>query len=262
MSKYSLKKIENKKAFIDGIKAGIPIGLGYFAVSFSLGIMAKNSGLNPIQAFVVSLLNNASAGEYAGFTLIAAGATYVEVALMTFIANARYLLMSTAMSQRIEPGTSVLHRIGVAFDLADEVFAVSIARPGWANPNFTYGVISVALPGWSIGTAIGCVAGELMPIRLVSALSVALFGMFLSVIIPTGKKNKVVLFFIILSFALSFVCNYIPYVNALSEGTRTIILTVMISAIAAAAFPVRDEIEELDGDDNGVKRVDNLGEEA
>lgn len=261
MMNYNWKFKENRKVFVEGIKAGIPIGLGYFAVSFSLGIMAKKVGLNPIQCFVVSALNNASAGEYVGFTLIGAMATYIEVAIMTFIANARYLLMSTAMSQRVAPGTSMLHRIGMAFDLTDEIFAVSIAREGWANPNFFYGAVCIALPGWALGTSCGCIAGEIMPMRIVSAFSVALFGMFLSVIIPTGRKNKLVMILIIISFALSFAFETLPYIRDVSSGTRTIILTVLISSVAAIAFPIHDKEQELDGDDNGVAVMGTSGEE-
>lgn len=253
MSNYNWKIKDNRKVFVDGIKAGIPIGLGYFAVSFSLGIMAKKVGLNPIQCLIVSALNNASAGEYVGFTLIGAMATYIEVALMTFIANARYLLMSTAMSQKVEPGTSMLHRIGMAFDLTDEIFAVSISREGWANPNFIYGAVCIALPGWAVGTALGCIAGEVMPVRIVSAFSVALFGMFLSVIIPTGRKNKVVFALIIISFALSFACENLPVIRDVSSGTRTIILTVLISSVAAIAFPVKETAKESAAGDNTNK---------
>ena len=113
---------------------GIPIGLGYLAVSFSLGIAAKNAGLSPAQSFLASMLCNASAGEYAGFTLIAAGAAYLELAIMTLIVNARYLLMSCAMSQRMAPGTPLYHRLFMAFDITYELFGIAIARPGYLNP--------------------------------------------------------------------------------------------------------------------------------
>ena len=143
------------KAFREGFRDGIPIGLGYLAVSFSLGISAKQAGLTPLQGFVTSFLENASAGEYIAFTLIGAGATYIELCLMTIIANARYLLMSCAMSQRFSPDTPMIHRFFVAFDLTDELFGIAIGRPGYLNPYYSYGAFLVALPGWSIGTAAG-----------------------------------------------------------------------------------------------------------
>ena len=157
------------------MKDGIPIGLGYLAVSFSLGIMAKKAGLTPFQGFLASFLCNASAGEYAGFSIIAASATYIEMALAIFIANARYLLMSCALVQRFSPKTSIFHRLIMAFDITDEVFAISIARPGFLNPYYTYGAMTTTMPLWAIGTALGVIAGNILPVSVVSALSVALW---------------------------------------------------------------------------------------
>lgn len=230
-------------AFKSGMKDGIPIGLGYLAVSFSLGIMARKVGLTPFQGFLVSLLCNASAGEYAGFTIIAAGASYLEMALAIFIANARYLLMSCSMSQRMEPGLPLRHRLIMAFDITDEVFAISIARPGWLNPYYTYGAMVTTMPCWAIGTALGVIAGNLMPLRLVSAFSVALYGMFLAVIIPQAKRDKIIAGVIVVCFAVSYAGTYIPFIKDLSDGTKTIIFTVAISAIAAILFP-RNEADK------------------
>lgn len=241
---YSLKTKNNKIAFKEGLHDGIPIGLGYFAVSFSLGIAARNVGLSPFQSFLVSLLCNASAGEYAGFTLIGAGGTYVEIAIITLIANARYLLMSCALSQKMKPKTSIFHRMLVAFDVTDEIFAISIARDGYLNPNYTYGSIVIAAPCWALGTALGCIVGNLMPMRLVSAFSVALFGMFLAVIIPPAKKDKVIGILIVICFLLSYITTYLPGFASISSGTRTIILTVVISAIAAILFPKKNDNQE------------------
>lgn len=234
---YSFQVKENKEALREGFRAGIPIGLGYFAVSFSLGIIAKNAGLNAFQSFLASFLCKASAGEYAGFTLIAAAATYLEIAIMTFIANARYLLMSCAMSQRIRPGMPGIFRAYFAFYITDEIFAVSVARPGYLNPWFTFGCSIMAGPLWAIGTALGCIAGNLMPDRLVSAFSVALYGMFLAVIIPAAKESKVVAGLIAVCFAASYGATHLPGICAISSGTRTIILTVVISAVVAVLFP-------------------------
>ena len=236
---------ESKKtAFKEGLRDGLPIGLGYLAVSFSLGILAKNSGLSPFQGFLASLLNNASAGEYAVFTLIGAGATYLEVALMTFVANARYLLMSTAVSQKMHEDTPLIHRLAVAFDITDELFAIAMNRPGYINPYYSYGAFTLALPGWAFGTAFGVIAGELMPLRLVSALSVALYGMFLACIIPAARKNKIVAFIIIICFILSYVASTVPFLAQISSGTRTIILTVVIASLAAIIFPYPEESDE------------------
>ena len=228
----------SRRVFCDGMRDGFPIALGYFAVSFSLGIAARHAGFTPMQGFWASLLNNASAGEYAAFTLIAARATYWEVAVITLIANARYLLMSCALAQRFAPGTPFWHRLVIGYDVTDELFGITIARPGYLNPYYTYGAIMLAAPGWAVGTALGILAGNALPLRVVSALSVALYGMFLAIIIPPARKNHIIAGLVVLSFALSLACNYLPGVSAMSDGTRTILLTVLISAAAAVLFPV------------------------
>lgn len=235
---------QNKNVFLQGMRDGIPIALGYLAVSFSLGITAKNAGLTAFQGFFVSFLCNASAGEYAGFTSIAAHAPYIEIALATLVANARYLLMSCALSQRVAPETRLSHRMLIAFDVTDELFAISIARPGFLEPVYFYGAMAVALPGWSVGTMLGVIAGNILPTRIVSALGVALFGMFLAVIIPPARKDKIIAVLIVICFAASFAASQLPFVRELSEGTRTIILTVIISTLAAIFFPKRAEESE------------------
>lgn len=233
----------SRRVLYEGMRDGFPIALGYFAVSFSLGIAARNAGLTPMQGFWASLLNNASAGEYAAFTLIAAKATYWEVAVITLIANARYLLMSCALAQRFAPETPFFHRLIVGYDVTDEIFGITIARPGYLNPYYTYGAILLAAPAWAIGTALGIMAGNALPLRIVSALSVALYGMFLAIIIPPARKNRIVAGLVALSFALSFACEYLPGVATLSSGTRTILLTVLISGAAAVLFPVKQEAD-------------------
>ena len=225
----------SRQVLVNGIRDGIPIGLGYFAVSFSLGIAARKAGLSPFQGFLASLFNNASAGEYAAFTLIAANAGYLQVAIITLIANARYLLMSCALAQRFSPDTPFFHRFLIGYDVTDELFGITIARPGWLNPYYTYGAILVAAPAWSIGTALGIIA-----------LSVALYGMFLAIIIPPARKSRVVAGLVAVSFFLSFICSYLPGISTLSDGTRTILLTVLISCAGAILFPVKTEEENAD----------------
>ena len=148
----------NAQVFRKGMKDAIPIGLGYLAVAFSLGIAARNAGMNAFQGFLMSMLNNASAGEYAGITVIAANSPYVEMAIVTLITNARYLLMSCAMGQRLTPGLSFGHRLLMGFDITDELFGIAIARPGYLHPWYTYGAMTVAIPGWAVGTALGVTA--------------------------------------------------------------------------------------------------------
>ncbi len=232
--------INNKQAIMEGIRDGTPIGLGYFVVSFTLGIAAKNAGLTPFQGFLTSFFNNASAGEYAAFTVIAADASYLEMALITLVANARYMLMSMVLSQKFSRETKFFHRIFVGFDVTDEIFGITVARKGYLNPFYNYGAMLVALPGWSLGTALGIVAGNVLPIPVVSALSVALYGMFLAVIIPPARNDRTIAVAIIVSFILSFIATYI--FDDVSAGTRTIILTILIAGIAAIIFPVNKEV--------------------
>lgn len=238
-----MKEEKNSRtaAYIAGVRDGTPIALGYFAVAFSLGITARNAGLGAFQAFLTTALTNASAGGYAAFTLMGANAAYLEMAIMTFVVNARYLLMSCALSQKFSPETSMLHRLLVAFEVTDEIFGITIARKGFVEPFYNYGAMTVAIPGWALGTALGVIAGNLMPSRAVSALSVALFGMFLAVIIPPARKDRAVLILVPICFALSLAGSKLPYICDISSGTRTIILTVAISALAALIFPREEE---------------------
>lgn len=231
----------NKTCFQRGIRDGMPIALGYFAVSFTLGFAAKNAGFSALQAMVESLTNNASAGEYAVFSLAAAGAGYWEVAVMTLVTNARYLLMSCSLSQKLAPDTPLGHRMLMAFDVTDEIFGISIAVPGRLNPWYTYGAMSVAIPGWGLGTFLGVAVGSVLPLRLVSALSVGLYGMFLAVIVPPARDNRVILCTVLLSFAASFVSSRWKLLAGISSGVKTIILTVVIALAAAVLFPIKDE---------------------
>lgn len=228
---------------MDGFRDGTPIGLGYFVVGFSLGIVAKYVGLSPLQGFVISFLNNASAGEYAAFTVIGSDAPYIEIALLTFIANARYVLMSTVLSQKFSPDTPFYHRIFVGFDVTDEIFGISIARGGrWLNPFYNYGAMLTALPGWSLGTACGIVAWYFFSEAAVSALSVALYGMFLAVIIPPARKDKIIGGAVVISFLLSFLAE--KFFPEISAGNRTIVLTILIAGAAAILFPVKTDYEK------------------
>lgn len=233
-----------RQAFFRGMKAGIPIALGYFAVSFSLGIAAKAVGLTPFQGFLASLLNSASAGEYALFSLIGAGASLLELVFVTLVANGRYLLMSCALGQKFSEDTPLVHRFGVGFYITDEIFSLSITTPGKLNPYINYGAIAVAVPAWSIGTALGIVAGNILPLRVVSALSVALYGMFIACFVPPAKGNRILLGAIPVSFGLSYLAFRMPYIGTLSEGTRSVILTVVIATILAIAFPLKDDASE------------------
>ncbi len=227
--------------FLRGMRAGIPICLGYFAVAIALGISAKGAGIASWQAAITSFLINASAGEYVGFALIAVGASYVEVALMEAVANARYLLMSASLSQKLDNRTRWWERLLLGFTVTDEIFGASIAVEGKLSPYFTFGAFIVATSGWTGGTFVGAMLGDVLPVRLLSALAVGLYGMFISVFVPESKKNKTVMALVGISFASSLALEYIPYVRDISEGIRIILLTVIISLVAAIVVPVKED---------------------
>lgn len=236
---------ENKAAFMHGLRAGVPIGIGYFAVSFSLGIIAKDCGFNAFQGFLTSATSYASAGQYIGFTMYGAGATLWQLLIMMIITNARYLLMGVALNQKVREGTSLFHRVLIGLSITDEIFGVSIARPGYANPFFGVGCWISAMSMWSVGNAIGIAVGNILPLRAVSALSVALFGMFLAVIIPPAKKDKIIGAAVVISFALSYLASTLPALQNISSGNRTILLTVIISAAFAVIAPRKNESPEV-----------------
>ena len=252
-----------KHAFTSGIRDGIPIALGYFAVAFSLGIVAKKAGLDPVQGFISSMLNHASAGEYAEFTVIMANAPYVEMAFVILITNIRYLLMSCALSQRFAPDTPGIHRFLVGFGITDEIFGISIGRPGVVNPYYNYGAMAIALPSWSFGTAIGIVAGNVLPASIVSALSVALYGMFIAIIIPASKKNRIVGGVVAVSFLVSFAVSKISLFDQMSDSMKISLLTVVIAGAAAFLFPVKegDGEDSMDTDEESSDYLDFEKEE-
>ena len=235
-----------RAVFMEGVHDGVPIALGYFVVAFTLGILAKTAGLSAWQGFVTSAVNIASAGEYAGFTVIAAQAPYLEIAVLTLVANARYFLMAAALAQRFAPDTPLLHRLAVSFGVTDEVFGITVARGGMVQPYYNYGALAISVPAWSAGTSAGILAGGILPAAAVSALSVALYGMFVWVILPPAKKSRPIAGMVLASFLLSLAATYAPLTSELSGGTRTIILTLLIAGVGAALFPVHEEQEDND----------------
>ena len=233
----------DKKNFKEGLRDGIPIAVGYLAVSFTLGIAAKNVGISALQATVMSLTNSTSAGQFAAISAISAGTTYVELAVMQFIINLRYMLMSCALSQKLDRKATLLQRLIMGGGITDEIFGISATRDGVLNPYYTYGAMSLAIPGWALGTFLGVVMGTVLPHKLVSALSVALYGMFIAIIIPPARKNRILSAIIVIAMLASLAFERLPVLSGISSGTKVIILTVVIAGIAALAFPVEESGE-------------------
>lgn len=233
-----------KRHFLRGLRDGFPIGLGYFAVSFGLGISCRAANLTAFQGFLLSFLNNASAGEYGGITIIASDSGFLIMAAMMLVVNARYMLMSCALSQHLSPDTPLIFRLIIGYDLTDELFGIAISQPGYLNVWYYIGAMCAAMPCWSAGTVIGVLLGNLMPVWAVSGFSVMLFGMFIAIIVPMGKRDRVVLGCIIVSFLLGWLASVLPVLRELSEGTRILILTIVISVAAAVLFPQKEETIE------------------
>jgi len=233
--------------FRRGLKDGIPIALGYFTVSVSLGITMQGAGLSPVQGGLMSLTNMTSAGQFAGMTLIASGSSYLLMAIMQLVINARYLLMSCALSQRLDPNLSLGKRMLLGLTVTDEIFGISIAAPGdRLDPSYSLGAFCLACPGWTLGTVCGAVMGNILPQRVVSALSVALFGMLIAVFIPPTKKDSTVRIAVLCAMGLSVLCTYAPLLSGISSGARLMLLTIGISLGAAWLFPVKEECTDAE----------------
>lgn len=229
--------------FASGFHDGIPIFLGYLAVSFTFGIMAKNAGLSVWEAVLISLTNVTSAGQFAGLSLITASSSYIEMAVTQLVINLRYSLMSCSLAQKLDTRYPFFHRFFVAYGVTDEIFGVSICHGNSLSPWYSYGLICIAVPGWVFGTFLGILSGNLLPARIVSALSVALYGMFIAIIIPPARENKIIAGIIIISMIMSCIFTYAPYVNRISSGFRIIILTFLIAGVAAILFPVKEDTD-------------------
>lgn len=227
------------KPIARGLRDGLPIGAGYFAVAFSLGMIARQAGLSAPEGFLSSLLTRASAGEYGSYALMAAGAAYLEVVALCLVANLRYLLMGTALIQRFAPGTPLWKKILGSLCITDEVFAISIAYKGHLPVSYTGGAMLISGTMWACGTAMGIWAGNILPQSLVSALSVALYGMFIAIFVAPARRDRAVLLAVLASFALSSLCTYL--LPSISQGVRIVLLTIVISAVAAVLKPVDDE---------------------
>ncbi len=240
------QEVQKKNAYWykRGLRDGIPIAMGYFAVAFTLGITAKNIGMTPIQAAVSSMLLHASAGQFAAMTVIASGSGYVDMIITTLIVNLRYLLMSCALSQKVGSEMKTGHRMIISYYITDEIFGIASAVEGKLNPFYNYGAASVAGPGWTLGTFLGALLGAVLPDRVGRALGMALYGMFIAIIIPPARKSRIIGGIVIVSMAASFLFSRLPVVCEISEGFKMIILTVLIAGFAAWKFPVKEEEKE------------------
>lgn len=236
---------EHKLDIRDGLRDSVPIAIGYFAVAIALGITARQAGITPFQGFLSSFLNRTSTGEFAGYRLVLEQAPYVAMFVMTLIVNARYILMSAALSQRIPAGTPLWQRCIMAFGITDEIFGATILRNKPVSVWYSFCCATPAALGWAAGDATGILLGNVLPDRVVLALGVALYGMFIAVFIPPARKSRIIAGLDLVSFALSWVFTKVAPLSHLSSGNRIIILTVAIAGVASVLFPVKDEDADL-----------------
>ena len=225
--------------FHSGLKDGIPIALGYFAVSFSLGITMVVSGMTPVQGTVMSLTNLTSAGEFAGIRVITVGGTIAEMILTQLIINLRYSLMSLSLSQKLDEKVTFWKKLVIAFGNTDEIFAVAMNHQKSLTFKYMVGLQSLPIVGWTLGTFFGAVAGNIMPANVSIAMNVMLYGMFIAIVIPEAKKKRPVLIVALIAVALSCLFYYIPGLNEISAGISIIICTVAAAAVGAVLFPIK-----------------------
>lgn len=231
-----------KDCFREGVKDGIPIGLGYIPVSFTFGFLAVSGGFPVWVAVLISLTNLTSAGQFAGTNLILAGAGYLEVALTTFVINIRYMLMSLSLSQKLDQKAGTLKRLVLAFGITDETFVVSSLKPGTLKASYMIGLITMPIAGWNLGTFLGAVISGVLPAALQNAMGIALYAMFIALIIPAARKSRPVLMVIGAAVLVICILKYVPVFSFISSGFRVILATVAASAFGAWLFPKEEEV--------------------
>ena len=232
------------KEFLAGVKAGMPVCVGYFSVSFGFGAMAVAQGVTLWQAILISASNLTSAGQFAGLTVMAAGAALAEMILTQLVINSRYALMSLALGQRLGPDAGLGCRLMMAFFNTDEVFALGMARGSKLTPLFFLGAGVIAAVGWVAGTAMGAVAGTLLPEGVRMALGVMLYGMFIAIVVPQARQEKPILASVALAMVFSCLFAWVPGLKEVSDGLVIVICTVAAASVCAALFPVEEEAAE------------------
>lgn len=235
---------QNKTLFYGGLKDGIPIALGYLSVSFGFGISAVNSGLSPFAAVLISLTNLTSAGQMAGLDVIVALGTLFEMVLTQFTINIRYFLMSLSLSQKLDKSFTLPHRLLASFGITDEVFGVASSKKESIKPIYMYGLILLPFIGWSLGTLLGAIAGNILPSDLKNALGIAIYGMFVAIVLPPAKRDKGVAVASLLSIAVSLALAFIPIFSFVTSGFAIIIAAVVAAVVAALLFPIKEDDEQ------------------
>ena len=220
---------------------GVPIAIGYLSVSFAFGIFATESGLGILETLLISMLNATSAGQLAMVPIIVGGGSYIELALSQLVINSRYALMSVSLSQKMGKSMRLRDRFIIAFVNTDEVFSVAASAPGTVGRKYLYGLILMPYLGWSLGTLFGAIAGNVLPAIVISALGIAIYGMFIAIIVPFAKSSAKGFLCVLLSALLSCVFYYVPALSVIPSGFVIIIIALFVSILFALLFPIDDE---------------------
>ena len=226
-----------------GLRKGLPIGLGYFAVSFSFGVASKSYGITPLASIIISATNLSSAGQLAGIKLIFNHASYIELFLTILLINIRYALMSISLSQKIED-MPLYQRAIVGFGITDEIYALSITEVRKITFKYMIGLILLPFIGWVSGTVCGVFLADIMPLKLINAMGIALYAMFIAIIFPDAKKNYKIALVIFIAIVLSSILYYTPYIKNIGLGFKIIISTSIASLFGAFIFPIKEEKSE------------------
>ena len=233
----------NWKEYRSGVQGGLPVGLGYFSVSFGFGAMAVSQGVKVLHSVLISATNLTSAGQFAGLTLIVAAAGLWEMVLTMIVINSRYALMSLALSQRMGQKIGFLPRLAIAFINTDEIFALAMARKEPLTVPFMLGLGTLPILGWTGGTLCGALAGSVLPQSFQAALGVMLYGMFIAIVVPPAKKEKEILLAVVLALVCSCLFAWVPMLQNVSAGISIVICTVVAAAVCAVLFPIQVEEE-------------------
>ena len=229
-------------SFKKGLKDGIPICLGYFSVSFAFGIFAVENGLTVFQATILSLVNLTSAGQLAGVPIIMGG-TLPELALSQLIINSRYSLMSVSLSQKFSHKVNLKDKLLISYANTDEIFAVAISQKGEIGKKYMLGLMLLPILGWTGGTLTGAIAGNILPAMVTAALGLAIYGMFIAIVVPVAKKEKATALCVAIAIALSCAFKYIPLLTKVPTGFTVIICSVIAAVILAVVAPIKAEEE-------------------
>lgn len=240
----------------EGLKEGVPVGLGYFLVSFGFGITAVGEGLRVVEALLISMTNMTSAGQVAGVTVMMAAGTILEMILTQLVINARYSLMGISLTQKLDSHSTTPRRLLMSFGITDEIFALAVSKPYPIGPSYFYGLMTAPYLGWTGGTLFGALAGQILPEDLRLAFGIMIFSMFIAIILPPMREERGVLLTVLLAAGLSCTVAFVPALDFISEGFSIILCAILAAAVMAACKPIPEDAPETDPAEEQEGRAD------